>query len=284
MKSLPPGNYALSIAHPGHELRLHGFLEQAKPFVWILTDGSERTGNDMMWSSINCIDKATKQGKTNFAPQDKSMYKIFKMDFPGSAQENFHVKDSQIYSEVFNGKIDFFKKYITGMVNNLIKYKIDFLVSDASEDYHLTHEVVRMISEIAIIKVGEQTGKEIRLYDFPLSKPHNDLLSDDCIHIQLDEEAVERKIDAIIEFPFAISDLHPNISVDANLISELRKMQNGKEQIKSFLKEINIDFLKNEYIRPALPIQETDNYKKFIESIYEKIIRPTAVSITPING
>jgi len=35
---------ALVIAHPGHELRVHGWLEKARPLVFVLTDGSGRSG------------------------------------------------------------------------------------------------------------------------------------------------------------------------------------------------------------------------------------------------
>src|SRR5215469_10219464 len=34
---------ALVIAHPGHELRVHHWLERAKPQVFVLTDGSGLT-------------------------------------------------------------------------------------------------------------------------------------------------------------------------------------------------------------------------------------------------
>ncbi|TIU68722.1 MAG: hypothetical protein E5W25_11970, partial [Mesorhizobium sp.] len=35
---------ALVVAHPGHELRVHHWMETAKPLVLVLTDGSGHLG------------------------------------------------------------------------------------------------------------------------------------------------------------------------------------------------------------------------------------------------
>ena len=43
MKASTPeavGRTALFVAHPGHELRIYGWLERARPQVHVLTDGS----------------------------------------------------------------------------------------------------------------------------------------------------------------------------------------------------------------------------------------------------
>src|SRR4051812_14623688 len=37
---LPAGKAALVVGHPGHELRVHHWLESAQPRVFVLTDGS----------------------------------------------------------------------------------------------------------------------------------------------------------------------------------------------------------------------------------------------------
>src|SRR5438105_4697197 len=35
----------LLVAHPGHELLLHGWIDQVKPIVHVLTDGSGHSGD-----------------------------------------------------------------------------------------------------------------------------------------------------------------------------------------------------------------------------------------------
>lgn len=38
-QTISSGRAALVVAHPGHELRVYGWLEQARPRVFVLTDG-----------------------------------------------------------------------------------------------------------------------------------------------------------------------------------------------------------------------------------------------------
>jgi len=46
----------LVIAHPGHELRVHGWLEAMAPAVWILTDGSGHTGRSRVDSTTRVLE------------------------------------------------------------------------------------------------------------------------------------------------------------------------------------------------------------------------------------
>lgn len=253
MKQLPKGNYALCIAHPGHELRLHGFLEQACPFVFIFTDGSHRAQKDLMIDSIRVIDKCTKHGKKLSLAYLKSdsAKKIFKLSDHSAEEGQEHLKDSQIYNEILNQKPFVFEFFIIDtMVKNLIRYKIDFLVSDSSEGTNVCHEMMNIMSDLAIERVKKQTGKQIIKYDFAIDTPFDGKLNDDCIHIQLDDAAVNRKLNSLIRYPLALTDLKPNISLDENLILNLRQMQNGEIALKEMIKSVGPNFLQNEYLRP----------------------------------
>lgn len=278
MKKLPEGNYALCIAHPGHELRLHGLLEISKPFVFILTDGSKRTGYDMMMDSIKSISRAIRHGIKTI-PGDNSWNRVFIYIFPKNPENEKHLKDVQIYSEIVNQRTGFFVSYIDFIAKNLIKNNIDYLISDSSEGENVCHEAMRMMADIAIKIVKKKTGKQIPIYDFAIYNPFNNGLNDECIHLNLDHEQVDRKLEAILKYPFALTDLRPNISVDINLIMEFEKMKDGKEQVKALLKEINSDFLHNEYIRPSIfsessekPNYELKGEKAVADGKYKEVI------------
>lgn len=305
MNPLPKGNYALCIAHPGHELRLHGFLEQAKPFVFILTDGSHRAEKDLMMDSIRCIDRATKFGmKKNMAysASDKSK-KIFKFSDHSADEGQEHLKDALIYAEIVNQWTGVFEAFTRSMINNLVKYKIDYLVADASEGHNVCHEMMRIMADVAIEVVKKKTGHEILNYDFAIEKPYNENITD-AIHIELDPAAVDRKLDAIVNFPLAPMDLRPNISLDYSLIVELEKMKEGKAALKEMIRDVNPGFLQNEYLRPytasepsGKPIYEIEGekavaaekyvdvitYKDHLKPLKEKILKlilePTHVKI-----
>src|ERR1044072_9118428 len=49
---------ALIVAHPGHELRVHGWLEEARPRVRVLTDGSGRTRGSRLDSTTGILEAA----------------------------------------------------------------------------------------------------------------------------------------------------------------------------------------------------------------------------------
>src|SRR5215470_17021527 len=55
---LPEGPAALVISHPGHELRLFGWLRLAKPSVFILTDGSGRSDASRIASTSRILASA----------------------------------------------------------------------------------------------------------------------------------------------------------------------------------------------------------------------------------
>lgn len=281
MKPLPKANIALSIAHPGHELRLYGLLEQAKPFVWILTDGSHRTGTDMIFDSIKTIDKAVNFGKkvTLNSMKDPANKKIFIFSFPKNDEDNMHIKDVQIYEEIINQRTEFFISYIDFMVTNMIKYDTDIMIADASEGTNVCHEMVRIMTDLSIEFIRKKIRKIIHNYEIAIDKPYNENLNDDVIRIELNDEQLDRKLEAMLNYPLALTDLKPNISLDYNVIIEMRKMPDGKEQVKKLLKEINLDFLRYEYLRPYTwtepsekPLYEINGEKAVAQEKYFNVI------------
>jgi hypothetical protein len=52
------GSAALVIAHPGRELRLHHWLEEVRPVVCVLTDGSGSAGDSRLQSTTTVLRRA----------------------------------------------------------------------------------------------------------------------------------------------------------------------------------------------------------------------------------
>jgi len=55
---LPEPRSALLVAHPGHELLLHGWLRAARPRVCVLTDGSGRDGDSRLDATTRVLERA----------------------------------------------------------------------------------------------------------------------------------------------------------------------------------------------------------------------------------
>src|SRR5262249_19280847 len=64
---------ALIIGHPGHELCVYGWSQLARPFVFILTDGSGRTGASRTGRSVRLLNRlgcTTVPGSGSFTDQE----------------------------------------------------------------------------------------------------------------------------------------------------------------------------------------------------------------------
>ncbi|MCC5636204.1 hypothetical protein LC593_10105 [Nostoc sp. CHAB 5844] len=74
---------ALIIAHPGHEIRVHDWLELAQPYVFVLTDGSGSSGKSRLDSTTKVLKKVNaKQGNIYGRYSDKQIYAaILNRDF-----------------------------------------------------------------------------------------------------------------------------------------------------------------------------------------------------------
>ncbi len=81
------GPAALIVGHPGHELRVHGWLEVARPLVFVLTDGSGRTGNSRVSSTKSIVNQAgATPGRLFGAITDEAAYEaILNHDFGSSS-------------------------------------------------------------------------------------------------------------------------------------------------------------------------------------------------------
>src|SRR5262245_32746620 len=67
---------ALIIAHPGHELRVHRWLEVARPLVCVLTDGSGHTDCSRLASTTAVLERTgCTPGPVYGRLTDRSLYK-----------------------------------------------------------------------------------------------------------------------------------------------------------------------------------------------------------------
>lgn len=173
---------ALIIAHPGHELRVHHWLETAKPATLVLTDGSGRTLQSRLESTTRILQRA---GGT-----------------AGPVYGRF--TDADIYQAMLAGKTETFNALLEEMVNWLLAERIDYVAGDALEGYNTSHEVCRFLTGAACELASQRSGRTIRNYDFLLTGRPDECppgLQGDAICVRLDTAAVERKLEAAQGYP-----------------------------------------------------------------------------------
>lgn len=174
--AITDGTSALIVAHPGHEIRLHGWLELASPLVFILTDGSGRSGKSRLAATTRYL--ATLRVK------------------PGSIFGRF--TDQTVYQALLNRKFELFTSLVDELCDVMVRLPITCVVGDATEGYNPTHDVCRLIINCAVAGANRSNGHQITNYDYPVINRPDSCPRDQerAIWLSLDDPTFSRKIAA----------------------------------------------------------------------------------------
>lgn len=168
---------ALVIAHPGHELRVHGWLETARPFVCILTDGSGRAGHSRLESTTRIVEAA--------GARRGPVYGV--------------LSDADLYAAVIEHEHSVFINILEELAAMLISERIEVVAGDAEEGYSPAHDICRLLVNAAVRLVNRTSAARIANYDFTLVGPPSDCSEDPgagSIRLTLDDAAYTRKLSA----------------------------------------------------------------------------------------
>jgi hypothetical protein len=135
--SRPEKPAALVIAHPGHELRGHGWLEQAGPQVHGLTDGSGRSDRSRIPSSEALLARAGAEPGRIFG----------------------RPTDAQAYAALLDLQTSRFIELTDELAECLIGQRVQTVVGDAYEAYNPVHDVCRLIIDAAIAIAKRRAGR-----------------------------------------------------------------------------------------------------------------------------
>lgn len=170
---------ALVIAHPGHELRVHQWLDLVKPVVFVLTDGSGRTGKSRLPSTTRVlVDAGARAGR---------IYGRF--------------TDAELYQIIRRGDLAPLLRVMRELSEALSELAVDYVVGDALEGFNPSHDLCRFLINGAAWLIRKETGRELRNFDFLLDGDPKAFLSskdssEPLMRIGLDERALDRKLAA----------------------------------------------------------------------------------------
>jgi len=173
---------ALVIAHPGHELRVYHWLELAHPLVFILTDGSGRSGTSRLESTATVLEKARAQRGLIFG----------------------RLTDLVLYHKILERESDFFIDLADELAEGLYQHQIEYVAGDAIEGYNPAHDLCRLIIDAATRIVRRRYKVSLRNFDFALSGPPDACPAtarEEAIWITLNDLQFERKLNLARSYP-----------------------------------------------------------------------------------
>jgi AcrR family transcriptional regulator len=173
---------AMIIAHPGHELRVHHWVERARPATLVLTDGSGRTAQSRLASTTKILERAGVK--------------------PGPVYGRF--TDAAIYQAMLAGERAVFLALLEEIADWLVAERIDYVVGDALEGYNTSHEVCRYLVGAACELAQRRCGRPILNFDFLLTGRPDECpvaVQPQAICLRLDDDAIARKLAAAENYP-----------------------------------------------------------------------------------
>jgi hypothetical protein len=170
----------LIIAHPGHELRVHGWLERARPQVFVLTDGSGHTGRSRLASTAAVLRRAGAR--------------------PGSVFGRF--TDRSLYQAILDREIEALQAVVWELADALVAGGVEHVTGDAVEGFNPGHDLCRVIADAAVSLAGRRLGHAIVSHEFLLDgRPDDGDLPPGALRLELDDTALGRKMAAAASYP-----------------------------------------------------------------------------------
>lgn len=164
----------LLIGHPGHELRLHHWLELERPTVCILTDGSGGTGQGRIDYSRDCLARA---GAT--------MGPLFG-----------HMADRDWYAALLARDPEPFVEAGDKIAGAAFALGISLIVSDTRDGYNPMHDAACCLATMVVEGLSAQ-GRPVRRLSAPAT---GEVLSAPVREVRLDAIARKRKEAAMARY------------------------------------------------------------------------------------
>ena len=171
---------AVVVAHPGHELMVHRWMELHRPLYFCLTEGSGGAGSARIEST------------------DRLLQRI------GATPSPIHGRfsDKEAYRLLLDGRAEVFVALMHELAETLAGADVTCVAGDAMEGFNPVHDVCRALIDAAVAWIETRRGRVLRNYEFSLDEvvPAEDSGAG-ALAIDLDREALDRKLAAAREYP-----------------------------------------------------------------------------------
>ncbi|PWT95533.1 MAG: hypothetical protein C5B53_11250 [Candidatus Melainabacteria bacterium] len=229
---------ALVVGHPGHELRVFGWLSLAHPIVAVLTDGSGSDKTSRLHSTSEII--------RNVGAKQAAIFGKF--------------TDREMYAHLLDDGRDIFLSLVEELTNMFLENEIDYVASDAYEEFNPTHDLCNYLVKAAVALASER--RVIEAYAFSLdAKPSTGDAFPDSMIIGLDDELFARKIAAARQYHELAPDIAQTIDQFGSQSFKLEVLFNAKRGRQPDVQE------------GGVPYYEKYGEEKVRSGLYSKTIR-----------
>jgi hypothetical protein len=247
---------ALVVAHPGHQVRLHGWLELARPHVFVLTDGSGHSGRPRL--------DATTEYLARLGVEPGRIYG--------------HHTDRAVYRRILEHDFDFFIGLADELADSLSRLRVRVVAGDAAEGYNTVHDICRLLIDAAVLMLNRE-GVEAVSFDYPVINRPDDCpeeLREASVWLRLDEQTFSRKLEAArTYYPELLEEVRAALGGGAGPMKDFFNLT-GKDGGDGF------EAFRVECLRPAVAARGGSRAKPFYElhgerqveaGLYDYVIR-----------
>ena len=161
----------LILAHPGHELRIHHWIELHKPVVYLLTDGSGGKMSSRTHYSKDVIDRAGALSGAVFG----------------------EISDKDWYDSILNHRSELFLNVINTIVDDIPADRRVQIISDAVDGYNPMHDIAWAFGQSIHDRLARRNAVLPNLCSAAIPNVDGKLE----VNLQLDSDARERKVAAV---------------------------------------------------------------------------------------
>jgi hypothetical protein len=229
---------ALLVAHPGHELRIHGWVERERPLVYVITDGSGSRHEARAESTRRLLLAAGARPGPVFG----------------------RVPDADVYRALLWGDHRLFVELFEEIAESASREGVRVLAADAAEGYNPAHDVARLLAN-AVAGHSARSGFPIESLAFPLEAAPEAGTGAVAVRLHLDDAAFARKLAAARAYGAMSDEVARAVSghgEDAFRVEVLRRADPGFDL---------------EAVHGAVPFYEGFGERRVAEGVYTEAVR-----------
>lgn len=244
---------ALVIAHPGHELCLIGWLAEARPCVFILTDGSGSEG----------------------APKLEPTTELMERLHVSAGDIYGRLTDREVYGAILSGNPRIFCALAAELAEIFADQRFDYVVCEAMEGYNPTHDLCRFITGAALARANRMSDHQTLGYEVNLierSRTYKDAPQKHSVWLQLDDDALGEKMRSMRAHPHLRDEV--SAGLDGMKIPAFEKYPELAVELQSRVDEMGPEAFRVEHLRLMKDeIPDTTAETPFYERYGEVLVR-----------